>query len=77
MAGALEGIKIVELAIWAAGPAGGGIMADWGAEVIKVEEPEGGDPFRAFLSTGVGEVLLATGYSWEEMAKLRKQGVIL
>lgn len=77
MAGALEGIKIVELAIWAAGPAGGGIMADWGAEVIKVEEPEGGDPFRAFLSTGVREVLLATGYSWEEMAKLREQGVIL
>lgn len=54
MAGALEGVKIIELAIWAAGPAAGGIMADWGAEVIKVEEPAGGDPFRAFLSTGVG-----------------------
>jgi len=54
MAGALEGVKIVELAIWAAGPAGGGIMADWGAEVIKVEDPEGGDPFRGFLSLGVG-----------------------
>jgi len=54
MPGTLDGVKIVELAIWAAGPAGGGIMADWGAEVIKVEEPEGGDPFRAFLSTGVG-----------------------
>lgn len=54
MAGALSGVKIVELAIWAAAPAGGGIMADWGAEVIKVEDPHGGDPFRAFLSTGVG-----------------------
>lgn len=41
MPGALEGVKIVELAIWAAGPAGGGIMADWGAEVIKIEDPEG------------------------------------
>ena len=54
MSGALEGVKIVELAIWAAGPAGGGIMADWGAEVIKIEDPEGGDPFRGFLSLGVG-----------------------
>ena len=56
MSGALEGVKIVELAIWAAGPAGGGIMADWGAEVIKIEDPEGGDPFRGFLSLGVGAV---------------------
>jgi len=54
MSGALEGVRIVELAIWAAGPAGGGIMADWGAEVIKIEDPEGGDPFRGFLSLGVG-----------------------
>jgi crotonobetainyl-CoA:carnitine CoA-transferase CaiB-like acyl-CoA transferase len=54
MAGALEGVKIVELAMWAAAPAGGGIMADWGAEVLKIEDPQGGDPFRAFLSLGVG-----------------------
>ncbi|MBM4256177.1 MAG: CoA transferase [Deltaproteobacteria bacterium] len=54
MPGVLEGVKIVELGMWAAGPAAGGIMADWGAEVIKIEDPEGGDPFRGFLSTGVG-----------------------
>jgi crotonobetainyl-CoA:carnitine CoA-transferase CaiB-like acyl-CoA transferase len=54
MPGALEGIKVIELAIWAAAPGGGGIIADWGAEVIKVEDPNGGDPFRGFLSTGVG-----------------------
>lgn len=54
MAGVLEGVKVIELATWAAAPAGGGIMADWGAEVIKVEDPDGGDPFRGFLSTGVG-----------------------
>lgn len=54
MSGALQGIKIVELGMWAAGPAAGAIMADWGAEVIKIEDPEGGDPFRGFLSTGVG-----------------------
>jgi crotonobetainyl-CoA:carnitine CoA-transferase CaiB-like acyl-CoA transferase len=41
----LEGIRVVELAMWVAGPSAGGVMADWGADVIKVEAP-GGDPQR-------------------------------
>lgn len=43
--GPMQGIKVVELGIWVAGPACGGILADWGAEVIKVEALTG-DPFR-------------------------------
>ena len=45
MAGPMEGIKVVELGFWVAGPAAGGILADWGADVVKVE-PLDGDPFR-------------------------------
>jgi crotonobetainyl-CoA:carnitine CoA-transferase CaiB-like acyl-CoA transferase len=45
MAGPLAGIKVVELGFWVAGPACGGILADWGAEVVKVE-PMTGDPMR-------------------------------
>ena len=45
--GPLEGIKVVELGVWVAGPAAGGILADWGADVVKVE-PVGGDPARMF-----------------------------
>ena len=41
----LEGIRVVEMGLWVAGPAAGGILADWGAEVIKLEMPKG-DPMR-------------------------------
>ncbi len=43
----LEGLKVVEMATWVAGPGCVGVMADWGAEVIKVESPDG-DATRAF-----------------------------
>lgn len=41
----LEGIKVIELATYIAAPGAGGILADWGAEVIKVE-PLSGCPMR-------------------------------
>ena len=47
MAGPMEGIAVVELGVWVAGPAAGGILADWGADVIKIEPPAG-DPARMF-----------------------------
>ena len=43
--GPLAGVRVVELGVWVAGPAAGGVLADWGAEVIKVEPPSG-DPQR-------------------------------
>ena len=50
----LEGIRVVELGVWVAGPAAGGIMADWGAEVVKVEAPAGDPMRRMFAVTGGG-----------------------
>jgi crotonobetainyl-CoA:carnitine CoA-transferase CaiB-like acyl-CoA transferase len=47
MAGPVDGVKVVELGVWVAGPAAGGILADWGADVIKIEPPQG-DPARTF-----------------------------
>jgi crotonobetainyl-CoA:carnitine CoA-transferase CaiB-like acyl-CoA transferase len=41
----LAGVRVVELAHWMAGPAAGGLLADWGADVVKVE-PHGGEPMR-------------------------------
>ncbi len=43
----LKGVKVIEMATYVAAPSAGGIMRDWGADVIKVESPKG-DPWRVF-----------------------------
>jgi formyl-CoA transferase len=48
MRGVLEGIKILELGNFISGPFGAVLLSDMGAEVIKVENPKGGDPFRGW-----------------------------
>jgi len=45
----LAGLRVVELTHWMAGPLAGGLLADWGADVIRVEPP-GGDPMRAIFA---------------------------
>ena len=51
MAGALDGIKILEMANYISGPFASMLLADLGAAAIKIEIPGQGDPFR-----GWGEV---------------------
>jgi crotonobetainyl-CoA:carnitine CoA-transferase CaiB-like acyl-CoA transferase len=58
----LEGVKIVEVAMWAFVPAAGGMLSDLGASVIKVEPPTG-DPLRG-LQTGMGAEA-PVDLSWE------------
>ena len=48
MGGPLEGIRVVEIGVWVAGPAAGCVLADWGADVVKIEPPGVGDPARTF-----------------------------
>jgi len=48
MSGALAGIKVVEAASYVTGPFASQLLADMGAEVIKIEEPKRGDPFRGW-----------------------------
>jgi crotonobetainyl-CoA:carnitine CoA-transferase CaiB-like acyl-CoA transferase len=49
----LQGIKVVEVAMWAFVPACGGILSDLGAEVIKIEPPTG-DPLRGLSIGAIG-----------------------
>jgi crotonobetainyl-CoA:carnitine CoA-transferase CaiB-like acyl-CoA transferase len=48
-------VKVVELGVVVAGPACAGILLDWGAEVVKVEPPEG-DPHRGNIITALFEL---------------------
>jgi crotonobetainyl-CoA:carnitine CoA-transferase CaiB-like acyl-CoA transferase len=48
MAGVLEGVKVLELTTMITGPLAGMMLGDLGAEIIKVENPGGGDMFRTF-----------------------------
>lgn len=49
----LEGIKVIDFSVWMFGSVAAAHLADMGAEVIKVENPKGGDPGRGLLSSGV------------------------
>lgn len=50
----LQGVRVIEHATYFAAPGAGGILSDWGAEVIKIEPP-GGDPVRSnFPTKGTG-----------------------
>src|ERR1700761_153561 len=48
MPGPLEGIRVVELSTMVTGPLTGMMLADMGAEIVKFENPEGGDPLRSY-----------------------------
>jgi crotonobetainyl-CoA:carnitine CoA-transferase CaiB-like acyl-CoA transferase len=49
MAGILEGIRVIEFAALGGGPLAGLVLGDFGAEVIKIENPKGGDPSRVMF----------------------------
>lgn len=41
-----EGLKVIDCASYIAGPATATVLSDFGAEVIKIEPPGAGDPYR-------------------------------
>ncbi len=71
-AGALAGIRVVELAHVMAGPICGRMLADLGADVVKVEPPGPGDPTRAFAPAEADGTAAAF-----VMANRNKRGVVI
>jgi crotonobetainyl-CoA:carnitine CoA-transferase CaiB-like acyl-CoA transferase len=52
MSTVMQGVRVLELAQFTFVPAAGAILADWGADVIKIEHPLRGDTQRGFLNMG-------------------------
>ena len=45
--GILSGLRVIDCGTYVAGPASATIMSDFGAEVLKIERPQGGDLYRS------------------------------
>ena len=58
-----SGLKVIDCASFIAGPAAATILADHGAEVIKIEAPGAGDPYR-LLHTRPGAPNPGVDYAW-------------
>jgi crotonobetainyl-CoA:carnitine CoA-transferase CaiB-like acyl-CoA transferase len=63
-------LKVVDLASYIAGPAATTILSDFGADVIKVEPPDTGDPYRYFYATR-GSSPIATSEAWHSTSRVR------
>lgn len=63
----LQGLKVVELGTLIAGPFAARVLAEFGAEVIKVESPDGGDPLRKWRKLYEG-----TSLWWYVQARNKK-----
>ncbi len=61
MSNALDGIRVVDLTVWFQGPVAGQHLADFGAEVIHVERPQGGD-----LARGVRSIKAVPVGDWNQ-----------
>ena len=64
------GVRVLELGNFIAGPFAGQLLGDYGAEVIKIESPDGGDPMRRWGVTVDGDSLF-----WPTIAR-NKQSVV-
>jgi crotonobetainyl-CoA:carnitine CoA-transferase CaiB-like acyl-CoA transferase len=61
----LDGIRVLEMATFVFGPSTSAVLADWGAEVVKIEHPVGGDPVRKVAAWGVPANVDGVRYIYE------------
>lgn len=65
MPGPMEGVRVLEAAIYAFAPSAAAILADWGADVLKIEHPVLADPGRNTAAWGVPADVNGVSHLWE------------
>lgn len=65
MTAVMEGVRVVEVGLFALVPAAAAVLAEWGAEVIKVEHPAQGDPLRDLAVWGIKPGTGGFTFMWE------------
>jgi formyl-CoA transferase/CoA:oxalate CoA-transferase len=71
---ALSGIRVLDLTIWQQGPMTTAMLADWGADVIKIEGPEAPDPGRSLVRYEAGP---GGPNAYFETHNRNKRGIVL
>jgi crotonobetainyl-CoA:carnitine CoA-transferase CaiB-like acyl-CoA transferase len=66
-----EGLKVLDVGSWIAGPVAATMLADYGADVVKIEPPASGDGYRA-LSQMPGMPRSPLNYSWRMDARNKR-----
>ncbi len=72
----LQGLHVVDIASWIAGPAAATVLSDFGADVIKVEPPGTGDAYRYFSRLPLSPHVPGFNYSWQ-MDNRNKRSIAL
>jgi crotonobetainyl-CoA:carnitine CoA-transferase CaiB-like acyl-CoA transferase len=67
----LSGLRVIDCGTYIAGPAAATILSDFGADVIKIERPPYGDPYR-YLPQVAGMPLSDVNYTWILDARNKK-----
>ncbi|MGZ8765943.1 MAG: CaiB/BaiF CoA transferase family protein [Acidimicrobiia bacterium] len=73
--GVLDGVKVLELAEFGFVPSCGAVLADWGADVVKVERPQG-DPLRLVQRAGLVADTGDFELLWEQINR-NKRGITI
>ena len=68
----LDGIRVVELAMFAFAPACTAVLADWGAEVVKVGHPGFADPMRGIPVAGLAPRADDVSFTWEQLNRNKR-----
>ena len=74
--GMLQDIRVIDCGTWLAAPAAATVLGDFGADVIKIEAPPGGDTYRWCAQFVPGFPRCGDNYSWQLTAR-NKRSVLL